>query len=115
MSNAAGLLRENLSLLVGRSPEPAALRQIEALALSVDGVLAVHDLRADYVGPDVLHAGMHIEVRRGTCIEEADRIAHEVEARIHQDVSSAFCVIHVDPEQAGYDEISMSRFGESLT
>jgi divalent metal cation (Fe/Co/Zn/Cd) transporter len=43
---------------------------------------------------------MHIEVKPGTPIEEADRIAEEVRDRIHQSVTGRYCVIHVDPAQA---------------
>jgi ferrous-iron efflux pump FieF len=81
----------------GRSPGIEHLERIKATALSVSGVLGAHDLRAEYIGPDIVHAGMHIEVRRGTAIEEADRIAEEVQKRIHKDSEAGFCTIHVDP------------------
>jgi cation diffusion facilitator family transporter len=95
--NAIGLFRENLSFLLGRSPGTEYLEKIKKTALSVPGVLGVHDLRAEYIGPDIVHAGMHIEVRRGTSIEEADRISGEVQKRIHEGKEQGFCVIHVDP------------------
>jgi cation diffusion facilitator family transporter len=95
--NALGLFRENLSFLLGRSPGPEYLANIERLARSVEGVLGVHDLRAEYIGPGIVHAGIHIEVLRGTPIEEADRISTEVHKRIHAGQESGFCVIHVDP------------------
>jgi cation diffusion facilitator family transporter len=95
--NGFKLFRENWSLLLGRSPGAENLERIKATALSVSGVLGVHDLRAEYIGPDIVHAGMHIEVRRGTAIEEADRIAEEVQKRIHEDSEAGFCTIHVDP------------------
>ncbi|MFZ2411707.1 MAG: cation diffusion facilitator family transporter [Candidatus Methanoperedens sp.] len=98
--NAVGLFRENLSFLLGRSPGPEYLANIESVARSVKGVLGVHDLRAEYIGPDTVHIGMHIEVRKGMPIEEADRIAEEVRERVHQVVSGRYCVIHVDA--AGY-------------
>ncbi len=47
--NAIGLFRENLSLLLGRSPG-LSLANIESLARSVPGVLDVHDLRAESSG-----------------------------------------------------------------
>jgi len=93
---AIGVFRENLSFLLGRSPGPEYLAEVERLARSVPGVLGVHDLRAEYIGPDTVHAGMHIEVQRGTPIEEADRIAEEVRERVHQGTDSGYCVIHVD-------------------
>lgn len=63
------------------------------------GVLGVHDLKAEYVGHDVVHVGFHIEVAKGTPIEEADRIAEEVRDKVHQIASGRYCVIHVDPQE----------------
>lgn len=94
--NAIRLFRENASLLLGRSPGPEFQARVEREARSVPGVLGVHDYRAEYVGSDVVHAGMHIEVERGLPIEEADRIAEEVKRRIHEDTEAEYCVIHVD-------------------
>jgi divalent metal cation (Fe/Co/Zn/Cd) transporter len=73
------------------------LAKVKGLALSVPGVLGVHDLRAEYIGPDTVHAGMHIEVQRGLPIEKANSIAEEVLQRLHDDADSGYCVIHVDP------------------
>lgn len=98
--NAISLFRDNLSFLLGRSPGPEYLAQVEKLARSVPGVLVVHDLRAEYIGPDPVHAGMHIQVQRGLSIEEADRIAEEVHERVHQDRGCLYCVIHVDAAEA---------------
>ena len=94
--NAAGLFRENMSFLLGRSPGPEFLKMVESKARSVEGVLGVHDMRAEYIGPDTVHVGMHIEVARGMPIEEADRIAEEVRERVHRSVEGGYCVIHVD-------------------
>ncbi len=98
--NGLKLLLENLTLLVGRSPGPEYLARLESLALSVPGVLGVHDLRAEYVGPNTIHAGMHITVRPGLAIEEADHIAEEVDDRLHDDGSPGYCFIHVDPAES---------------
>ncbi len=56
----------------------------------------VHDLRAEYIGPDAVHAGMHIEVRLGLPIKEADDIATEVHQVVRQGTGGRYCVIHVD-------------------
>jgi divalent metal cation (Fe/Co/Zn/Cd) transporter len=90
------LFLENFSFLLGRSPGAAYLAEVERLARSVPGVLGMHDLRAEYIGPDTVHAGMHIVVQRGLPIEEADHIAEDVRQRIHQGTDVSFCVIHVD-------------------
>jgi cation diffusion facilitator family transporter len=102
--NAVGLLRENLSVLLGRSPGSEVLAKVEGLARSVEGVLGVHELRAEYIGPDTVRAGLHIEVQRGLPIEEADRVAEEVRQRVHQATGCRYCVIHVDP--AGPEKMS---------
>lgn len=94
--NAIKLFRENASFLLGRAPGPDFQARVEHEARSVPGVLGVHDYRAEYVGPDVVHAGMHIEVARGLPIEEADRIAENVKRRIHEGTDAGYCVIHVD-------------------
>ena len=61
------------------------------------GVLGIHDLKAEYVGPDIVHVDFHMEVAKGTPIEEADRISHEVDERVSRETSCQYCVIHVDP------------------
>lgn len=92
------LLKDNVHYLVGRAPDRRFMEKIESTAKSVKGVLGVHDLKAEYVGPNVIHAGFHIEVARGTPIEEADRIAEEVKEKISRETGCQHCVIHVDPK-----------------
>jgi len=72
------------------------LEKVESIAKSVGGVLGIHDLRAEYVGPNTVHTGFHIEVAKGTPIEEADKIAEEVRTRVSLETGCQHCVIHVD-------------------
>lgn len=95
--NGIRLFAENLRMLVGRSPGPVFLAKVENLARSVQGVQGIHELRAEYIGPDTVTAGMHIEVQRGMSIEEADRIAHQVRDRIQEATGCRYCTIHTDP------------------
>ncbi len=96
--NAVRLFRENLDFLIGRSPDPDVLAEIASIARSVEGVLDVHELRAEYVGQDMLHIGMHITVKRGIPVEAADQIVDEVDERVHQFMKESYCFIHIDPE-----------------
>ena len=96
--NAVGLFRENLSFLLGRSPGPECLAKIEALVRSVPGVVGLHGLKAEYIGPESLHGEMHIVVGRGVSIEEADRIAEAVRGQIEQATGCRHCLVHMDPE-----------------
>ncbi len=95
--NAVGLMRENWSFLMGRSPDPEVLEEIERRVRSVDGVLGVHDLRVEYVGQDTVCAGLHIVVKRGIAIEQADRIAENVSRRLLECSPRCESVIHTDP------------------
>ncbi len=98
--NAVGLFRENASFLLGRSPGQAFLERVRATALSVEGVQEVNEVRAEYIGPDVIHAGIRIRVPRHFSIAEADRVAEEVHERLHLATDCRYCIIHVDPAEA---------------
>lgn len=95
--NGINLFRENLSFLIGRAPEREYLQRVETVADDVPGVLGIHDLRAEYVGPETVHVDFHIAVARGTPIEEADRIAEEAMERVRVITGCTYCTIHVDP------------------
>jgi cation diffusion facilitator family transporter len=98
--NAIGLFRENLSFLLGRSPGPEYLARVEQAARSVDGVVDVRELRAEYVGPDIVHAGLHLMVPGGLSVQEAHRMAETVRARVHKETDGSYCVIQVEPAPA---------------
>jgi len=91
------LFRDNVHYLVGRAPGKEFADKVKLAAMSVKGVLGIHDFKAEYVGPNIVHTGFHIEVARGTPIEEADRISHEVEEKVSRETGCQHCVIHVDP------------------
>lgn len=99
--NGVKLFIENFNFLLGQSPGAEYLAKIEATARSVPGVLGIHDLRAEYIGPDLVHAGLHIEVQQGTPVEETDRIAEEVQRRLHEGGEPGYCFIHVDAAKPG--------------
>jgi cation diffusion facilitator family transporter len=99
--NGVKLFRENLSYLLGRSPGAEFMAKVAATVNGVDGVLGAHGLRGEYVGPDALNLDLHVEVRKGMSIEEANRIAHEVASRVDELTSGLdFVAVHVDPEDA---------------
>jgi len=95
------LLRENVSFLLGRSPGAAVLKRVEQVVLSVPGVRGVHELRGEYIGPEMVHLEMHITVAPGTSIEEADKIADVVSARVMENGGCQYCTFHVEPDR-GY-------------
>lgn len=93
--NAGILWWENAKNLMGHSPKEDLYRQVEETAKSVKGVVGVHDMRAEMLGSQV-HLEMHIEVPRGTPIEEADLISERVDDEVGKNIEHAYCTIHVD-------------------
>ncbi len=105
--NAVGLFRENLSMLIGRSPGATYISEVKLSALAVPGVLEVHNVQAEYIGPETVHVILHIRVDPQLTVEEANRIAELVERRVlHTETNPEFCTVHVDP---GKKEIEFSR------
>jgi len=68
-----------------KATEKNARKAVEALG--------VHDLLAEYVGPNIVHTGFHIEVAKGTPIEE-------VKDKVSRETGRQHCVIHVDQIQS---------------
>ena len=48
------------------------------------------------MSPNMVQASLHIEIEKGTAIEDANVIAHEVE-KSQQSCDCDYCIIHVDP------------------
>jgi cation diffusion facilitator family transporter len=96
--NAVGLFRENMSILLGQAPPAEFIARLEATARSVAGVLGIHGVRAEYIGPDVVHADIHIEVSPTLTVVEAHRIARTVDALIEPVLGNGICEVHVDPQ-----------------
>jgi cation diffusion facilitator family transporter len=94
--NAARLFRENLVFILGRAPDRKFLGQVEEIAWSVPGVVGVHDVRAEIIGPDMFRVQLHVAVRRDTLIQDADAIAERVSEELRRQGKCRFCLVHVD-------------------
>ena len=95
--NGVGLFRENMSILLGQAPPAGVMARLEATARSVAGVVGIHGLRAEYIGPDVIHADIHIEVPSTLTVVEAHDIAKKVDALMEPVLGNGICEVHVDP------------------
>ena len=97
--NGIGLFRENLSYLLGRSPGAEFFAKVDQAARSVEHVVGVHAVRAEYIGSDSLNVDLHIEVPLDTVIERANAIAHQVAERVDALTPGPdYVSVHVDPE-----------------
>jgi cation diffusion facilitator family transporter len=92
------LLIDNANFLLGRGPGAAYIKKIEKEASSVKGVVGVTDIKAEYIGPESIHAGLNLVIKSGTPIEQADQIAKEVKKRIHGMEETSSCFIQIKPE-----------------
>jgi cation diffusion facilitator family transporter len=100
-ANAMILFRDSASSLLGRSPGAEFLAELERTARSVPGVVNVRGLRAELVGPDTVHVGLHVEVAPGMTVEDSARITAEVRRRVHERTRSGYCYIETDPARVG--------------
>jgi cation diffusion facilitator family transporter len=96
--NAVGLFRENMSILLGQAPSAEFIAKLENTARSVAGVVGIHGVRAEYIGPDVIHADIHIEVSSTLTVVEAHNIAKKVDALMEPLLGNGICEVHVDPQ-----------------
>lgn len=95
--NAAGLFRDNASLLLGRSPGPDYLARVAATARTVPGVIEVAEIRAELVGPGQVHAGLRVVVPAAMSVGRARQLAEEVRRRVHDTDATQYCAIEVQP------------------
>ncbi len=90
------ILYENLGYLTGRGAPPELTVQIVAAASAVPGVLGVHQVIADHVGPR-LRADIHIDVDGEMTLRQAHAIADQVQARVEALPVVDLAFIHVEP------------------
>lgn len=99
-TNAVGLFWDNARVLMGRAPSPDFFERVKMLAREVPAVKGIHDLRAEYVGPETIHLGIHVEVDPAMTVAEGETVATAVRDAIMAETRVGYCVVHVDPEGA---------------
>jgi cation diffusion facilitator family transporter len=95
--NAVGIFRENLGLVIGKSPDPAYLEKIRQIAASSDGVLEVVGLMAEYIGPDSIHVDLEVRVSPGITIEDANEVVSNVRRRVLDQTKCIYCSVRPRP------------------
>ena len=87
--------RQSCSRLLGKAPDQALEQKISDCAREVPGVIDIHDLEVhDYGSWKVIT--MHIEVDGNITLDQAHKIAHQVEDHI---CARFYCntLVHLDP------------------
>ncbi len=90
------ILSENVGYLTGRGAPPEVVADIVSAASSVPGVLNVHQVIADHVGPE-LRVDMHVDVDGEMTLHEAHAIAERVEAQVETLSTVDLAFVHVEP------------------
>jgi cation diffusion facilitator family transporter len=91
-----GILSENLGYLTGRGAGLELTEQIISVASAVPGVLDVHQVIADHVGPQ-LRVDMHIDVDGEIGLDQAHAIADQVQAQVEALPAVDLAFVHVEP------------------
>ena len=90
-----GTLRE-LFLRMMDAVDPSVVDELGAAAARVTGVLGVHDVRARWVGRELV-AVLHIDCDAGASLREAHAVAERVEHEVAHVLPGARVDIHMDP------------------
>jgi cation diffusion facilitator family transporter len=100
------VLRKSASALVDEAPPPEEMDRVEAaIARARSGtpeIVGYHKLRARTTGRRS-YIDLHVQFRRGTTLERAHELAHELRDAIESDLGDAEVLIHVEPETSRHD------------
>lgn len=96
---------ENLKYLTGAGAPPELRHEIAEVAGKVPGVLRVHQVITEYVGPQLI-ADLHINVDGRISLYAAHHIADSVQTAVESVAEVDRAYIHVEP----CEEITMAEF-----
>ncbi len=87
---------ENVNFLMGKKPDDDIIEKLKGIALSIEGVQALNDVRAHYLG-NFIQVEIHIEVDKSIRTEQSHDIAKKVQNRLEEEDTVNFAFVHVDP------------------
>lgn len=76
---------ENINNIMGKVPSRNIMAEIRRSAMSIKGVMGIHNVRINYFGPYAA-VDLHIEVDGDMNLREAHCISHKVEKKIIEDI-----------------------------
>jgi len=92
---AAMLVRDSVQPLIGEAPSPQVLQEMRDAALSVPGIVEVHDMIVHRYG-GLAVSSVHIEVPADMDIVRGHELAEQVEQNLNERFGG-WAVVHVDP------------------
>ena len=94
-----GMGRDAVLVLLDACSKPELLSQMKKIAMQVNGVTGVHEIRVRRSGPFIF-AEMHVEVETTMQVEKAEMISNAIEERIKGSMEQVDSVmIHVEPSK----------------
>ena len=106
-----GILKDTVSNLLGKAPDPATVRDIEKRVLAFDNVCGLHDLTVHDYGQNKLYATVHVEVDAQMSITAAHDLADRIEKDFSENTDIALTV-HIDP--LVFDDPELNRLRDEV-
>ena len=106
-----GILKDTVSNLLGKAPDPDTVRDIEKRVLSFENVRGLHDLTVHDYGQNKLYATVHVEVDAQMSITSAHDLADRIEKDFAEQTAIALTV-HIDP--LVYDDPELNRLRDEI-
>src|SRR5690606_24654314 len=94
---------DSIHFLLGPSPDPQDLKQIENVIARYGKITNAHNLQIHDYGPGKKLASLHVELPANMSLEQTHEIIHELEEKIKNELTIDV-VIHVDPKCASINE-----------
>jgi cation diffusion facilitator family transporter len=86
----------NVDFLMGKIPPQEIVNRLKTLALGVDGVLDLNEVKAHYLG-NFIQIEIHIEVDQNQTTARSHDIAAHVKEKLESEPAVDFAFVHVDP------------------
>jgi cation diffusion facilitator family transporter len=91
--------KDNVNIIMGKVSSSKVINDVKISALGLECVKGTHDIKINNMGPYV-SVELHIELNKDLKLEKAHEIAHDVEQKIINDVTSVKMVnVHSCPTE----------------
>jgi len=90
------IAKENIDYLMGKAADDNLILEIANIALKIDGVKGLNELKSHYVG-NKFHIEIHIDVDKNISTEMSHRIGLNVQDAISSLAEISKVFVHIDP------------------
>ena len=102
------VLKEPMSLLIGRAPEEDMVNSIKQRILAHPEVYGIHDLSVYCYGPNKYFASVHVEVDASVDVMESHELVDNIEQEFFENTNIVLTG-HLDPIVLNDDEVNFMR------